>query len=168
MAYIGSKVQISNPTASPSDPIARRYRCGVPHATIHPRGAASYLWSANITDVAHSLAKSHHRVTAPLGYAIGLIYLTTDGLAPYVATWWRRYRAATVCAASLALLVVIGSNLIALPVMAHELRIDQLHRLIARLDQKYAGRHEAILTPYAYTDFHYLKFIYPDRPMHTV
>jgi len=58
MAYAGSKVQSSNPTASPSDPIARRYRCGASHATIHPKGAASYLWS----DVAHSLAKSHHRV----------------------------------------------------------------------------------------------------------
>jgi hypothetical protein len=41
-----------------------------------------------------------------------LIYLTTDEFAPYVATWWRHHRAATVCAASLALLVVIGANLI--------------------------------------------------------
>jgi hypothetical protein len=99
---------------------------------------------------------------------IGLIYLTTDGLAPYVAKWYRRSKAATACAASFVLLTVIGFNLIALPVMTHELRIDQLHRLVARLDRKYAGRHYAILTPYAYTDFHYLRFIYPDRSIYTV
>ncbi|MGH6901987.1 MAG: hypothetical protein ACREIR_04540 [Geminicoccaceae bacterium] len=99
---------------------------------------------------------------------IGLIYLAGDGLTPRVAQWWRRSRAVTAGAAGLALLVVVGSNLIALSVMTHELRIDQLHRLIARLDQAYAGRDYAILTPYAYTDFHYLRFAYPDRPIYTV
>ena len=99
---------------------------------------------------------------------IGLIYLAADGLAPRVAEWWRRSRPATACGAGLALLVVVGSNLIALSVMTHELRIDQLHRLIARLDQAYAGRNYAILTPYTYTDFHYLRFAYPDRPIYTV
>ena len=99
---------------------------------------------------------------------IGLIYLAADGLAPRVAEWWRRSRPATACAAGLALLVVVGSNLIALSVMTHELRIDQLHRLIARLDQAYAGRNYAILTPYTYTDFQYLRFAYPDRPIYTV
>jgi hypothetical protein len=99
---------------------------------------------------------------------IGLIYLAGEGLAPRLAKWWRRSRPATACAAGLALLVVVGSNLIALSVMTHELRIDQLHRLIARLDQAYAGRNYAILTPYAYTDFHYLRFVYPARPIYTV
>jgi hypothetical protein len=99
---------------------------------------------------------------------IGLIYLAGDGLAPRVVEWWRRSRPLTAGAAALALLVVVGSNLIALSVMTHELRIDQLHRLIARLDQAYADRDYAILTPYAYTDFHYLRFAYPDRPIYSV
>jgi hypothetical protein len=99
---------------------------------------------------------------------IGLIYLAGDGLAPRVVEWWRRSRPLTAGAAALALLVVVGSNLIGLSVMTHELRIDQLHRLIARLDQAYAGRDYAILTPYAYTEFHYLRFVCPDRPVYTV
>ena len=99
---------------------------------------------------------------------IGLIYLAADGLAPRVVAWWRRSRAVTACVAGLALLIVVGSNLIALSVMTHELRIDQLHRLIARLDQTYANRNYAILTPYTYTDFHYLRFAYPERPIYTV
>ena len=99
---------------------------------------------------------------------IGLIYLAADGLAPPVITWWRRSPAVTAGAAGLTLLTIVGSNLIALPVMMHELRIDQLSRLIAHLDRVYAGRQYAILTPYTYTDFHYLRFIYPDRPIYTV
>ena len=99
---------------------------------------------------------------------IGLIYLAADGLAPRVAAWWRSARAATAGAAGLLLLAAVGSDLIALSVMTHELRIDQLRRLIARLDQEYANRNYAILTPYTYTDFHYLRFVYPDRPIYTV
>jgi hypothetical protein len=99
---------------------------------------------------------------------IGLIHLAADGLAPRVAGWWRRSRPAVIAAAGLALLIVVGSNLLALSIMTHELRIDQLHRLIARLDQAYAGRGYAILTPYTYTDFHYLRFAYPELPIYTV
>ncbi|MGH6904193.1 MAG: hypothetical protein ACREIR_15775 [Geminicoccaceae bacterium] len=99
---------------------------------------------------------------------IGLIYLAADGLAPRVVAWWRSGRAAAVGAAGLLLLAVVGSDLIALSVMTHELRIDQLRRLIARLDQEYPNRNYAILTPYTYTDFHYLRFVYPDRLIYTV
>ena len=99
---------------------------------------------------------------------IGLIYLAADGLAPRVAAWWRRSRAAAVGAAGLLLLTVVATDLIALSVMTHELRIDQLRRLIARLDEAYGNRNYAILTPYAYTDFHYLRFVYPNRPIYTV
>ncbi|MGH6895220.1 MAG: hypothetical protein ACREJ5_01550 [Geminicoccaceae bacterium] len=115
------------------------------------------------------IAHLESRFLAPnLMALIGLIYLAADGLAPRVAAWWRRSRAATAGAAGLLLLIVVGSNLIALSVMTHELRIDQLHRLIARLDQAYGNRDYAILTPYTYTDFHYLRFAYPDRPIYTV
>jgi hypothetical protein len=99
---------------------------------------------------------------------IGLIYLAADGLAPRTVAWWRSARAATVGAAALLVLAVVGSDLVALSIMTHEVRIDQLRRLIARLDQAYAGRNYAILTPYTYTDFHYLRFVYPDRPIYTV
>jgi Dolichyl-phosphate-mannose-protein mannosyltransferase len=99
---------------------------------------------------------------------IGLIYLAADGLAPRVVAWWRTARAATAGAAGLLFLAIVGSDLIALSVMTHELRIDQLRRLIARLDQEYANRNYAILTPYAYTNFHYLRFVYPDRSIYTV
>jgi hypothetical protein len=99
---------------------------------------------------------------------IGLIHLAADGLAPRVAAWRRSARVATAGAAGLLLLAVVGSDLIALSVMTHELRIDQLRRLIARLDQEYANRNYAILTPYTYTDFHYLRFVYPHRSIYTV
>lgn len=98
----------------------------------------------------------------------GSIYLTMHALTPRVAGWWHRSKTAAACAVGLVLLILLGSNLITLPLMPHEVRKDQLRRLVARLDQAYAGRRYAILTPYTYTDFHYLRFVYPDRPIYTV
>lgn len=99
---------------------------------------------------------------------IGLIYLAAAGLAPRAIAWWRRSRVVAACAASLLVVLVAGFNLVALSIMTHELRIDQLHRLITRLDQIHPDRNYAILVPWTYTDFHYLRFAYPDRPIYTV
>jgi hypothetical protein len=99
---------------------------------------------------------------------IGLVYLAADGLAPRALAWWRRSRALAAGAAGLAILVVLGNGLLALPIMTHEVRIDRMQRLIARLDRLHPDRNYAILTPYTYSDFSYLRFVYPDRPVYTV
>ena len=99
---------------------------------------------------------------------IGLIYLSIEGLAPRVATWWRRSRALTVAGGCIALAIIIFSNVTALAIMEHEVRIDQFHTILKRLDRLYGQNNYVILTPWSHTDFHYLRFIYPKRRVYNV
>jgi hypothetical protein len=97
----------------------------------------------------------------------GLIWLVAEALRRHVIDWWQRRPLMTACSGAAAILMVAGSNGIALAIMPHELRMDQLDEIIDRLDRTEGGEY-AILIPYVYTDFHYLRFVYPERGVYAV
>jgi hypothetical protein len=43
-----------------------------------------------------------------------------------------------------------------------------LQAIISQLDRTYGAFNYAILTPWPYTDFHYLRFVYPERQVYNV
>jgi hypothetical protein len=97
----------------------------------------------------------------------GLIWLAVEAIRPHLSNWWQRRRLLTVCLGAAAILTTAGLNNLALAVMMHEVRMDQLDDVVERLDQAY-GRDYAILVPWSFTDFHYLRFAYPDRAVYSV
>jgi hypothetical protein len=52
--------------------------------------------------------------------------------------------------------------------MTHEVEMDEFHALLTRLDRLHGDADYAILVPWTYTDFHYLRFAYPDRLAYSV
>ena len=97
----------------------------------------------------------------------GLIWLAAEAIRPHVSDWWQRRRLLTVCLGGVTVLTVAGSNMLALAIMMHEVRMDQLDDVVKRLDRGY-GRDYAILAPWSFTDFHYLRFTYPERAVYSV
>jgi hypothetical protein len=97
----------------------------------------------------------------------GLIWLAADALRPHVIDWWGRCPLIAACSAVAAVLMIAGSNGLGLAIMPHEVRMDQVHEVVERLDRT-ERRHYAILVPYAYTDFYYLRFVYPERDVYAV
>jgi hypothetical protein len=97
----------------------------------------------------------------------GLIWLAAEAIRPHVSDWWQRRRLLTVCLGGVTVLTVAGSNMLALAIMMHEVRMDQLDDVVKRLDRGY-GRDYAILVPWSFTDFHYLRFTYPERAVYSV
>ena len=98
----------------------------------------------------------------------GLLYCAVDVLYPRVHSWWCRNRPLTVICGCLVLTVIVLTNMASLAIMSHEIRMDQFHTVMSRLDRLYGRNNYAILTPYAYTDFHYLRFVYPEREVYNV
>ena len=97
----------------------------------------------------------------------GLIWLAAEALRPHVTDWWQRRPLPTACSGVVAIFMVASSNALATAIMAHEVRMDQLDEVIERLDRT-ERRDYAILVPYVYTDFHYLRFAYPERNVYSV
>jgi hypothetical protein len=97
----------------------------------------------------------------------GLICLALEAVRPYVSDWWQRRRLLAVGLGGAAVLTVAGSDGLALAVMMHEVRMDHLNDVVGRLDRAY-GRDYAILVPWTLTDFHYLRFAYPDHQVYSV
>jgi hypothetical protein len=97
----------------------------------------------------------------------GLIWLAAEAIRPHVSHWWQRRRLLVVGLGGAAVLAVAGSDDLALAVMMHEVRMDHLSAIVGRLDQAY-GRDYAILVPWTLTDFHYLRFAYPDHQVYSV
>lgn len=97
----------------------------------------------------------------------GLIWLAAEVLRSHVIGWWQRRRFLTLCLGGAAVLTVVGSNALALAVMMHEVRMDHLDDVVERLDRAY-GHDYAILVPWTFTDFHYLRFVYPDQAVYSV
>jgi hypothetical protein len=77
--------------------------------------------------------------------------------------WGQRLRAVT--ASALALIVIAGSA-VAQPLMPYESDTDRLVQAV----QSEAPRPESavILVPWNYSDFHFLRFVFPDRPIYLV
>ena len=90
--------------------------------------------------------------------------------------WWRegissrsRALAAAVVAVGLALvtLFVVGSHKLAIVVMQHEVKMTHVHRTLVALDDHYGEDGYALLTSWTYSDFLYLRFVYPERAIYT-
>jgi hypothetical protein len=97
----------------------------------------------------------------------GLIWLAAEALRPHIADWRRRRPLLTAGSGVVAILIAASSAGLAMAIMPHEVRMGQLDEVIERLDQT-EGRDYAILLPYLYTDFHYLRFAYPERNVYSV
>jgi len=98
----------------------------------------------------------------------GLVYLAIEGLKPHLHVLWCRSKLAATMVGGAALALLIASNMAILSVMSHEVRMDQLETMISELDLLYGASNYAILTPWPYTDFHYLRFVYPERAVYNV
>ncbi len=99
---------------------------------------------------------------------IGLTALALDGIGPRVAGLWQSRRVVTACGLLIVLGVVAGSHKVAISVMQHEVMAGQIHMVLGELDETYGRGNYAVLTAWPYTDFHYLRYVYPDLPVYTV
>ncbi|MEZ6190527.1 MAG: hypothetical protein R3C45_04470 [Phycisphaerales bacterium] len=98
---------------------------------------------------------------------IGLTALALDGVAPWLrAAWDKRPARVGVGIAVLAVFVVF-SHTLAIAVMQHEVKVGDVRRMMDQLDGRYGTDGYALLTSWTYTDFLYLRFMYPDRPIYT-
>lgn len=61
----------------------------------------------------------------------GLIWLAAEALRPHVIAWWQRRPLMTACSGAAAVLMVAGSNGLALAIMPHEVRMDQFDDVIS-------------------------------------
>jgi uncharacterized membrane protein YecN with MAPEG domain len=98
---------------------------------------------------------------------IGLTALALDGLAPRFRAMCARRPVRVGVGLAAAALFVVASHKLAIAVMQHEVRIGDLRRVIAQLDERYGADGYALLTSWTYSDFLYLRFVYPDRPIYT-
>lgn len=98
----------------------------------------------------------------------GLIYLSIDGLALRVKYWWAKHRISLIGATGVGVSLLVASIAATQLIMAHEVRIWQFHTILRDLDKVHGCRDYAILTPWEYSNFHYLRFMYPQRNVYTV
>jgi len=99
---------------------------------------------------------------------IGLTALALDGIVPWLHRQWQSRRAFAAAGLLLVTVIVLGSHKIAIEVMQHEVKALQIQAVLDELDETYGRGDYAVLTAWPYTDFHYLRFVYPDLPVFTV
>ncbi|MCG6892161.1 MAG: hypothetical protein LJE65_01010 [Desulfobacteraceae bacterium] len=71
-------------------------------------------------------------------------------------------------AAGIVILCLSGTAYAAQFVMPHEVRWDQFRTIFKRLDGRYGVGNYTILIPWSYTDYHFLRFVYPERDIFNV
>jgi len=98
----------------------------------------------------------------------GMIALSVEGVADRLGGVRVGSRRRTVAVAIAVLALVAVSNQAMIPIMAHEVRADQIHGTLQELDRSYDGVPYTLLTPWAHTDYHYIRFVYPDRDVRNV
>ncbi len=98
---------------------------------------------------------------------IGLTALALHGLLPRLKTMWENRPAPVAAGLSVVTLFVVFSHTLAIAVMQHEVKICQVHRTLDKLDERYGEDGYALLAAWTYSDFLYLRFVYPDRPIYT-
>ena len=77
---------------------------------------------------------------------------------------WQRWALGAVTLCTLAL-----SNSLILSIMEHEVNYPDIARVVNRLDTRFGGADQyVLLTPWSYTDFHFLRFVYPDHHIYSV
>lgn len=121
-----------------------------------------------VVPLAVLFASMEARYQAPqIPALIGLTALALDGLALKVKAMWEKRPALVGVGLTVAAMFVVVSHSLAIAVMQHELKIGDMWRTINTLDDHYGEDGYALLTAWTYTDFLYLRFMYPDRPIYT-
>ena len=139
-------------------------------ASAHKRGALlmSGWFLVSTVPLALLFASMEARYQSPnVLPLIGLTALAIDGLSPCIASLWERRRVVVTTGFALVMLFVVFSHKLAIAVMQHEVRIGQVQRMLDALDQEYGEDGYALLAAWTYSDFLYLRYVYPDRPIYT-
>lgn len=102
---------------------------------------------------------------APL---IGLITLSLHGIVPRLKTLWRHRPTPVAIGLATATVFVVFCHTLAISVMQHEVNVFQVQRTLNQLDRQYGKDHYALLAAWTYSDFLYLRFVYPDRAIYDV
>jgi Domain of unknown function (DUF5060)/Protein of unknown function (DUF4038)/Putative collagen-binding domain of a collagenase len=113
---------------------------------------------------AANFLEPRYLVTALIPF-VGLAALGLETLWNYLRArnWSRSLRAAT---ASLLGVIIVGGAAVAQPLMPYESNTD---RLIQAVQSEAPTKNSAvILVPWNYSDFHFLRFAFPDRPIYLV
>lgn len=98
---------------------------------------------------------------------IGLIALALHGLLPRLKTKWDNRPAPVAAGLAVVTLFVVFSHTLAIAVMQHEVKIGQVQHTLNELDDRYGEDGYALLAAWTFSDFLYLRFVYPDRPIYT-
>ncbi len=98
---------------------------------------------------------------------IGLTALALHGIVPRLKTMWDNKPAPVAVGLAGVTLFVVFSHTLAIAVMQHEVKIDHVQRTLNGLDDRYGEDGYALLTAWTYSDFLYLRFVYPDRAIYT-
>ncbi len=98
---------------------------------------------------------------------IGLTALALHGVLPWLKAKWHARRAVVAIGLTGVLAFVVFSHALAIAVMQHEVKMTQVHCTLNQLDERYGEDGYALLTAWTYSDFLYLRFVYPDRPIYT-
>jgi len=99
---------------------------------------------------------------------IGLTALALDAWLPRLQGWWLSRPALSGAGLTAAAAFVLFSHWVAISVMQHEIKIMQVQRTLDQLDERYGGEDEyALLASWMYSDYLYLRFVYPDRPVYS-
>ena len=74
-----------------------------------------------------------------------------------------------ITAAAVVVVFLVTSDWLTLKFMEHEVNYHDIKKAVNRLDNDYQEKDNyTILTPWAYTDFHILRFMYPDHRIYSV
>jgi hypothetical protein len=102
-------------------------------------------------------------VAVNLAPAGGLIALAFEALrerwtAPAGWVGWRKGLVATLCVVAL-----MSANAVFLAIMPHKVDLDRMRSLLAALDERFGPDGHTLLAASAYTDFHIIRVLWPDR-----
>jgi hypothetical protein len=102
---------------------------------------------------------------APLG---GLIALALEALRERWAARAPRKDRQKALAAIATVLAVMAANAVFLAIMPHKVDLDRMRALLAELDGRYGTGGYALLAANAYTDFHLIRVLWPERDVRYV
>lgn len=101
-----------------------------------------------------------------VGPLAGLFWLSWDGIRTRLPNLVRTRRRAALALCLFLVLLGINAGLPQL-VMTHEVEMGQMDKLVRRILESQPEQ-VVILSPWEYSDFHYLRFVYPALPVYSV
>jgi hypothetical protein len=107
-------------------------------------------------------------LTMNLAAAAGLIALALEVINTRVRAWWGLSARGKGVAASAAVLVLLGSDWLALSLMPHEAHLGRLRALLQQLDARYGADNYTILSPWVLNEFHLLRVLWPEMDVRGV